>query len=734
MKFFILFGSSSFLRAFVAVFAWLSLLQAGASAQSFNLQGEWSGAKSDGQYRHFYSVKIRGTYAYVFAGHPAIAGIGQLRIIDVSDIKNPRQVSALEVAAKNRFVLDGNYIYAISSHGGLEIINIADPEHPTRQSYYNPDYGVANSLTLAGSNLYYVGPKGVHVFDVSNPASPQVLGGYSTASSAGEIRIKDGFGFVTTSAGAFENSSQLVVLDLSSPAAPSFLTSIVLPGNVVANQLRIRGDMAVVLGLWGPGGAQLRSFDISNPGAPRALDRSPFLANASGGDFYGENFYVATGAGVRIFKIGNDGVFTDMGVIANFQADTDIDFSDNMAFVTATDARGLGIFNLSNPNAPSFDGSFIPYIDFLTMALGSEHAYVLDNAGRVHVLSILNPSAPQEVAIKQRATAGLRAEVDGNRLYVLNPAGFDVFDISNPTNLVQVGTWTSAFPQYSRMAVSNGLVYLLSPNDYVSLFVVDASNLANIHLVGQYGDFRRTKDVKVVGGYAFVSQFLAATSLPTIGDQTVVSVLNVTNPANPVFVKNVTLLKTGVSDSTPRPVDMALAGNKLLVTGQMGLSIVDVSDPAQAEVLATQPGPQGEVVGGSPGFAFVGRTTTLEALDTREITHITSIKTNAVPSALVTVVGKDDLAYALISLTGLKIYKAIPTALPPSGLQLQFARAGGKFILYWDDSFTGFSLYGRPTLDAGWNLITSSPAHSGSSFVFTNNNPILPSQFYRLAK
>ena len=72
-----------------------------------------------------WDVAVSGSYAYVADGY-------YVRVVDISDIKNPTQVGSYYRgnSAKGVYV-SGNYLYVADGSGGLFILNVTDKTNPT---------------------------------------------------------------------------------------------------------------------------------------------------------------------------------------------------------------------------------------------------------------------------------------------------------------------------------------------------------------------------------------------------------------------------------------------------------------------------------------------------------------------------------------------------------------------------------------------------------------------------
>ena len=117
--------------------------------------------------------------------------------------------------------------------------------------------GVAWDLDVYDNRGYVAsGPAGLKIVDLTNPASPAVLGVADTPGDARQVRVFGRYAFVADREGG------LAVIDVLTPAAPAIAVTAVTTGS--AYSMLLRGDRLYV-----GTAAGLDIFDISNPLLPR---------------------------------------------------------------------------------------------------------------------------------------------------------------------------------------------------------------------------------------------------------------------------------------------------------------------------------------------------------------------------------------------------------------------------------------------------------------------------------
>jgi len=98
---------------------------------------------------------------------------------------------------------------------------------------------------------------GLSVIDLSDPASPTVLGSVALPGSPQGVALQDGVAYVAA-------SGSLAIIDVSTPDAPALLADVVADG--VASRVAVDGSF-VALANW----FDTRVYDVSDPAAPRLV-------------------------------------------------------------------------------------------------------------------------------------------------------------------------------------------------------------------------------------------------------------------------------------------------------------------------------------------------------------------------------------------------------------------------------------------------------------------------------
>jgi hypothetical protein len=155
----------------------------------------------------------------------------------------------------------GTVAYVAGSYSGLQVIDVSDPASPAiLGSVFTPGFalGVAVSGTMA--YVAYAGDydSGLQVIDVSDPASPAILGSVFTPYPSG-VAVSGTVAYVA------DYLAGLLAIDVSDPGSPVILGSVNTPGFALG--VAVFGTVAYVAVEY----SDLQVIDVSNPASPAIL-------------------------------------------------------------------------------------------------------------------------------------------------------------------------------------------------------------------------------------------------------------------------------------------------------------------------------------------------------------------------------------------------------------------------------------------------------------------------------
>jgi hypothetical protein len=215
-------------------------------------------------------VAWSGNYAY-------LTGPDGLLVVDVSDPARPRGVGRIDTTrVLGGLALSGRYAYVAANGLGnvsrlLQVIDVSDPARPKSVSETdtfgspNPVDLAPRALCVAVSGQYaYVTcmGAGLQVIDISDPASPQLLGVNDTMGTTVDVALSGNYAYLA------EGYAGLRVIDISNAAAPRKVSEYYT--KVPARTVAVSGTSAYVSDSeYSAGAGTVEVLDISNPIDPK---------------------------------------------------------------------------------------------------------------------------------------------------------------------------------------------------------------------------------------------------------------------------------------------------------------------------------------------------------------------------------------------------------------------------------------------------------------------------------
>jgi hypothetical protein len=228
----------------------------------------------------------------VSGDHTFLATDNEVMAVDISDPGEPRQVGVVGITTNALdVVVEGSHAY-VTSPFGLEVVDITDPTAMLLVGglRLGPLFGF--NLDVNGSYAYLPDiTLGLHIVDVSVPASPVLVSTVLTPYPPWDVRVAGGYAYATC------HVEGLVVIDISDPSSPVIVGSVATPNG--STDLAIAGSLAYV-----GSGRELLTVDISDPTAPAILSSFTLAHNPREVEVDGDFAYVAREAyGLEVVDI-----------------------------------------------------------------------------------------------------------------------------------------------------------------------------------------------------------------------------------------------------------------------------------------------------------------------------------------------------------------------------------------------------------------------------------------------
>ena len=485
-------------------------------------------------------VAVTGTIA-VATGTP--------RGTDIIDISDPtRPVVASSVAGSSGDVaINGRYAY-VAAQGDLQVVDLAVPWNAVVVgTVVTPSiaYGVAVSGTKAVVSDAFAG---LHVLDISNPASPRIAGSVSLGGFAGKVAIAGNTALVANS-----NLGGVQIVDISNAASPRLLTTV---STGSAPNVTVSGSIAYV----SANGNGLYIIDISNPASPVVL--ATYGAPASACAVSDGIAYLAQGSlGVHLVDVSNPAAPRGLFTLTNKSASNQVAVTGTIAVATGT-PRGTDIIDISDPTRPVVASSVAGSSG--DVAINGRYAYVAAQ-GDLQVVDLAVPWNAVVVGTVVTPSIAYGVAVSGTKAVVSDAfAGLHVLDISNPASPRIAGS-VSLGGFAGKVAIA-GNTALVANSNLGGVQIVDISNAASPRLLTTVST-GSAPNVTVSGSIAYVS-----------ANGNGLYIIDISNPASPVVL---------ATYGAPASACAVSDGIAYLAQGSLGVHLVDVSNPAAPRGVAT---------------------------------------------------------------------------------------------------------------------------------------------------
>jgi hypothetical protein len=409
-------------------------------------------------------------------------------VIDIFDPADPRITGKILFGGgfAEGIAVSGDVAYVAAGSAGLRVVDISDPEQPREVGVYPP---TATAVAVSGSRAFVVQPGGLQIVDVSNPSIPVPLG-FAELGESSDVEVSGGYAFVASEIG-------MKVVDVSSPSAPHEVQYV----NVLhqTNALAISGTHAYVAASEGG----LMVIDIVDPLQPNivSFDHTRYALDVA---VDGNHAYlVDPQEGFRVIDISTPTEPERVGLY-DIHEPVAVAASENHAYLTSG-YDGVRVIDVSTPSEPVGTGSVVWLTRDLVLfdvEVDGSSAFVVGGSGGLVVLDVSAPSAPVEVGYTDTVTEVYDVEVSGDYAYLAaGPNGLRVVDVSVRWSPFEAGFLATPGVAID-VAVSGDYAYVAAED--AGLRVVDVSSPTDPVAVGSLEMAGLVVDVELAGGHAYV--------------------------------------------------------------------------------------------------------------------------------------------------------------------------------------------------------------------------------------
>jgi len=402
-------------------------------------------------------------------------------VVDVSDPANPVLLASVDEddsVGSWAISVEGDRAYAARGYTGTHVYDVSDPANPSLIGVIAETPGSlgvgADADVLCTANA----GDGVRIVDL-RAEQPEVVSTITMLPLAADVAVRDGYAFVA------DASNGLQVVDVSDPASPELVGGALAPeyehpslGYSV--DVAIDGGVAVIAAQ----ASGLHVFDITNPTVPIYVASIETLDRALAVELRGSVAYVADQSGGLV--VCDLSVPSEPRIVTSIPAE-DYNASDLVLFGDHVYMAGgssglLQIFDVSEPSNPirvglSDEGGF-----GLRVQTDGEIAIVQDFFSDVVVFDVSDPTRPEAVSVLGTPSPSRFLELFDRVAYVrqsLTNSGFRAIDLSDPAHPIVLGS--ARFVAPARFVVVDSLAYVATQTAGISI-----SDLTFCNRVGDF--------------------------------------------------------------------------------------------------------------------------------------------------------------------------------------------------------------------------------------------------------
>ncbi len=518
-----------------------------------------------------WSIQVQGKYAYVLDDSTQ-----RLNVIDISNAMNPILDGYLGFPnSTNNITIQGHYAYIVSNVGNMFIADISNPFNPVLVSTYNLG-GAPNDVKVQGKYAYIAnwgsGNGSVQIVDISNPAGPLLIGSVA-ADSPNYIFVQGRYAYTVD----YLTPGHLQIFDLGGAYIQSLqvggaeASTLTVDNNAsVAGSISVGGSLNVGQGIQATGDSSISgSLTVSGITPNAAISSTNITGGVSATAVSGNYTYVATGSAFQIYNTFNQASPVKLSSISVADGGNLI-LQGHYAYTSNYAAGSFTIIDISNPSNPVVTSITTGFTYITGLAISGNYAYVVQGTspGYLDQINISNPYSPFFNAAAgssidlgpggNRAVAFSGVYVQGNYAYVSvygNDSGLYVVNIANPNNMFQVGySGTQNVP--IGVTVQGNYAYIQQTQSIQVFDISDPSNPVNVG--ADYNDTPYINNMAIQGNYAYLDN----------GTNNTIQIEDIATPSDPFTAATI---KTNAN-----PNSISVQGNYIYVGTNNGLQIFNV--------------------------------------------------------------------------------------------------------------------------------------------------------------
>lgn len=355
-----------------------------------------------------------------------------MTVLDISNPTSPVALATHETAGSAHAVkLANGRAYLSDGDAGLRIIDVNDLANMRQLGRLDLD-GITVDADVAGDFAYVATVRAMDVVNVSDPANPQFVSRYKQGENVFDVQLSGNRAFVA------HGVDGMHVVDISNPAMPTqFLASFgVNPGTggLGATAVTSSGDFIYVVyqgdGLFA---LDTRILDTWNSSIPLFTGPGYNTSGEGSGVAASGNYaYVASWqAGLQIIDVANK---ESMQLVGSLRSDNwnvdDVAISGDYA-ILSVDREGLVVVDVNDPRTPRVSATVSQIGAVLDVEVSGNLLYVASGAAGLRIFEL---------------SAGLKHEWIAGKLRLTWPTSLAGYHLQTSATLENSGSWTDIAP------------------------------------------------------------------------------------------------------------------------------------------------------------------------------------------------------------------------------------------------------------------------------------------------
>ncbi len=418
-------------------------------------------------------VAVAGDHAYLGQG------VG-LYVLDISG-DEPELVTSLGLPDEPVDIAIANdKIFLANSGAGLAIFDISEPAAPEVLGRYPLVDAMANGIAISGDHAYLAAmDDGVFVLDISDPTNPALE---TTLDVDAEDAFVAGSHLYLPEQVSWDEH-KLQIFSLADPADPSETGSTDTAGS---DRVFVSGNYAYMAGGWQGG---LEIIDVSDPADPQSKsiygeDDTSVMDVYVNGDYA----YVAgNNDGFLVLDVSDPTNPELEGSLGDLKPMTIFGATPKVYLVQGADPV-LQVVDISDPANPGT--GMIYQAPLMAGQVDTERDLLL--VGADDALWLYNDTGEGAPALRGRYPGIpliMDLELEGDYAYVVNNTLLFIFDISDPANIKLLDSYES-YQNPTDVTVKDDIAYLVAGSILEILDVSDPSDIREIDWLGLPGTGR----------------------------------------------------------------------------------------------------------------------------------------------------------------------------------------------------------------------------------------------------